>query len=308
MKRLTRISSVMGFMVVVVVVLTFLPAASLEASREKEFDPFATVAKREEMGFRLERMRAEINAKGYSFTVDFNPAMQYTLDQLCNFKPELGPVGSPIEDLDSAAGKPQPPSGTYFMSDYTSVKDQGSCGSCWAFSTAGMYEAVLLRHGINTNLSEQWLVSCNTQGWGCNGGNFANSYYLNPGPVLESCFRYKAADVPCKTGCPYVYIASASHNASGVSAIKAAIQNFGAVSCAVTADYYFQAYSSGVFNHDAGGSTNHAVVLVGWDDTLGASGAWRLKNSWGNGWGESGMMWIEYGCSNVGSGGNYLTY
>jgi hypothetical protein len=307
MKRLTKISLVMFFMVAVVVVLTFLSTASLEAS--KEFDPFATVAKREAMKFKMERMRAEVNANGYTFTVDFNPAMQYTIDQLCNFKPELRPADFPIEHLDSGAVKPPPPVGdTYFMSDYTSVKDQGSCGSCWAFSTAGMYEAVLLRHGISTNLSEQWLVSCNDDGWGCNGGWFANSYYLNPGPVLESCFRYKAADLPCKDTCPYVYIAAGSHNASNVSAIKAAIKDYGAVSCACTVTSYFQAYSGGVFNYDSSASVNHAVVLVGWDDELGSNGAWRLKNSWGKGWGEGGMMWIEYGCSNVGSGGNYLTY
>jgi C1A family cysteine protease len=74
---------------------------------------------------------------------------------------------------------------------------------------------------------------------------------------------------------------------------------------AITVASYFRAYSGGVFNYDSHAPVNHAVVLVGWDDNLGSNGAWRLKNSWGNGWGESGMMWIEYGCSN---GGNYLTY
>ena len=307
MKSLTKISLVMFFVLALVVVLTFVSTASLEA--RKEFDPFDTVAKREEMGFRLERMRAEIKANGYTFTVDFNPAMQYTIDQLCNFRPELRPVNLPIQHLDNAAKKPTPPPGdTYFMSDYTRVKDQGSCGSCWAFSTAGMFESILLRHGISTDLSEQWLVSCNDDGWGCNGGWFANSYYLNPGAVLESCFRYKAADLPCKESCQPTYVAASSHNASNVSAIKAAIKDFGAVSCAVTVTSYFQAYSGGVFNYDSNSPTNHAVVLVGWDDNLGSNGAWRMKNSWGKGWGEGGMMWIEYGCSNVGSGGNYLIY
>jgi C1A family cysteine protease len=168
-----------------------------------------------------------------------------------------------------------------------------------------MFESILLKKGINTDLSEQWLVSCNTNGWGCNGGNFANSYYLNPGAVLEQCFPYKATDAPCKTGCPYVYVASASKSASSTSAIKTAIYNYGAVSCSVYVSAYFQAYSSGVFNICQNGSANHAVVLVGWDDS---KNAWRMKNSWGRSWGESGMMWITYGCCGIGGGGNYLVY
>jgi hypothetical protein len=314
MRRLTKISLVLCFVAAVILVLTLLPSISLQAVEQS--DPFGAIAKREEMRIKLAEMRSEIAANGYKFTVDFNPAMQYTLEQLCNFKPELKPADEDLvyqyggrDPISRVNKKPTPPpSGTYYMSDYTSVKDQKSCGSCWAFSTAGMFECVLLKHGINTNLSEQWLVSCNTDGWGCNGGWFANKYYLNPGAVLENCFRYKAQDLPCKEGCEFVYIANSSHNVSNVSAIKAAIHDFGGVSCAVTATYYFQAYSGGVFDYDSHSPTNHAVVLVGWDDNLGSGGAWRLKNSWGNGWGESGMMWIEYGCSNVGSGGNYLTY
>ncbi len=297
MKHLTKISLVL----LIIAALGGL----FDTLSAKEFDPYEAAAKRENMRSKIERMREEIQFKGYTFTVDFNPAMQYSLDQLCSFKPELKPTDLP--EIDEFQVKPLP-SDTYYMSEFTSVKDQGNCGSCWAFSTAGMFEAVLLKKGINTDLSEQWLVSCNTSGWGCNGGNFANSYYLNPGAVLESCFRYKASDVPCKTGCPYVYIAKSSGNASSVDSIKNAIKTYGAVSCAVVATVYFQAYSGGVFNYDAGGSLNHAIVLVGWDDTLGSAGAWRLKNSWGRSWGESGLMWIEYGCSGVGSGGNYLTY
>jgi hypothetical protein len=306
MKRLTKVVVVVFFVAALMVVLDLLP--SLQA-KDQKFDKFQTLAKREEMRIRLETMRAEIENNGYSFTVDFNPAMQYTIDQLCNFRPELKPVDLPREPVAELKKKPTPPpSDTYYIADYTRVKDQGSCGSCWAFSTAGMFESILLKQGISTDLSEQWLVSCNTQGWGCNGGYFADSYYLNPGAVLEGCFRYKAQDLPCKEGCDYVYIASSSHNVSNVSAIKGAIKDYGGVSCAITVTSYFQAYSGGVFNYDAGGSTNHAVVLVGWDDDRGSNGAWRLKNSWGKRWGEGGMMWIEYGCSNVGSGGNYLRY
>ena len=303
MKRFTKSL----FMVTLIVALA---ALFINAQAQTAEDPFGSIAKRQEMQLKIEKMRAEIAACGHTFTVEFNPAMQYTIEQLCNFKPELRPVIEKEElPIGRAAVKPTPPPGDEsYIADYTKVKDQGSCGSCWAFSTAGMFESVLLKNGISTDLSEQWLVSCNTDGWGCNGGWFANDYYRNPGAVLEKCFRYKAADLPCKDTCPYEYIATGEGTAGNVSAIKAAIQNYGAVSCAVTVTSYFQAYSGGVFSYDTHLSVNHAVVLVGWDDSLGSSGAWRMKNSWGTGWGEGGMMWIEYGASQIGYGGNYLTY
>jgi len=292
-------------LVAAVVMVYTLPAQAVD-------DHFGSIAKREELKRQLSTMRAEIVAYGYSFTVDLNPAMQYTIEQLCNFKPELAPVHSGHDDIVRVAGKPPKPTptpgGDSYIADYTQVKNQGSCGSCWAFSTAGMFESVLLKEGISTDLSEQWLVSCNTDGWGCSGGWFANKYYKNPGAVLESCFRYKAQDLPCKDTCPYVYVATGEGSAGNVAGAKAAIQAYGAVSCAVTVTSYFQAYSGGVFDYDSHSSVNHAVVLVGWDDSLGSAGAWRMKNSWGKGWGEGGMMWIEYGVSNIGYGGNYLKY
>jgi C1A family cysteine protease len=307
MKKLTKLSLVLAFVAAVILVLNVLPTLSLQA--KEQVDRFENPDRYDEAITNIEKMRSEIRAKGYSFTVDYNPAMQYSLEQLCNFKPEMKPedAGRYDEPISSIFAKPPPPTSSY-IADYTSVKDQGNCGSCWAFSTAGMFESVLLKHGISTDLSEQWLLSCNNDGWSCNGGWFANSYYLNPGAVLESCFRYKATELACKDTCAYVYIANSSGNASNVSAIKSAIQTYGAVSCAVTSTYYFQAYSGGVFNYDSSAAVNHAVVLVGWDDNLGSAGCWRLKNSWGKGWGEGGLMWIEYGASNVGYGGNYLTY
>jgi hypothetical protein len=301
MKKFTKISLLVLFVGVVVASMVFIPSLN---ARER-IDEIGAIEKRAENAFKMDQMRRDIVANGYTFSVDFNPAMQYSIDQLCNFRPDLEKLGNqPISQIEV---KPTPPPGdTYYIADYTSIKDQGSCGSCWAFSECGMFESVLLKQGISTDLSEQWLVSCNTEGWGCNGGWFANAYFLNPGAPLESCFRYKAADLPCKS-CPAVYVATGQGNASNEAAIKNAIQTYGAVQCAVTVTSYFQAYSGGVFNYDSNLSVNHAVVLVGWDDNAG-NGAWRMKNSWGKGWGEGGLMWIEYGVSNIGYGGNYLTY
>jgi len=294
------------FFFVLLVVAVFSTVAFMQSQMAD--DQFGSIEKRADFQRKMTDLRAELEAKGATFTVDFNPAMQYTIDQLCNFRPELGSQVAKDEPIAHVAKKPvPPPADTSYIAAYTKVKNQGSCGGCWAFSTAGMFESVLLKQGISVDLSEQWLISCNTDGWGCNGGWFANDYYRNPGAVLEACMRYKAADIPCKS-CPSVYIATGEANTANVAAIKAAIQNYGAVQSAVTVTTPFQAYSGGVFNYDSNSSVNHAVVLVGWDDNLGSAGAWRMKNSWGTGWGEGGLMWIEYGVSNIGYGANHLKY
>jgi len=195
----------------------------------------------------------------------------------------------------------------------TPVRNQGQCGSCWAFGTVGPLEsAILIQDKASKDLSEQWLVSCNTDGWGCDGGWWAHDYHVSPGSVYESAFPYTATDAPC--GGPYtyqekiadwVYIGSPS-GVPSTDAIKQAIVDHGPVSAAVCVNTAFQSYKSGVFNPTTSCQTiNHAIVLVGWDDSL---GAWRLRNSWGSSWGESGYMWIAYGKNQVGYSANYVVY
>ncbi len=203
----------------------------------------------------------------------------------------------------------------------TSVKNQGSCGSCWAFATAGVMEsAIKIRDGVGRDLSEQHLVSCNTNGWGCSGGWWAFDYYVDQGEsddgaVYEADFPYQAADVGCSP--PYPHHETITHwggASASVSGIKQAIQDHGPIAVAVCVGSAFHDYQGGVFQTDESSSCpddkpiNHGVVLVGWDDSRGSSGAWRLKNSWGSYWGEGGYMWIGYGVSNVGYGAAHVNY
>ena len=91
-----------------------------------------------------------------------------------------------------------------------------------------------------------------------------------------------------------------------VDAIKQAIFDHGPVSAAVCVNTDFQGYTGGVFNPTKPcRQINHAIVLVGWDDSR---GAWRLRNSWGPDWGEDGYMWIAYGKYYVGYSANYVVY
>lgn len=207
----------------------------------------------------------------------------------------------------------------------TPVRDQGSCGSCWAFGTVGPMESVILMAGLAAqDLSEQYLVSCNTDGWGCDGGWFAHQYHLDAthpgasippgedtsGAVYEADFPYSATDEACNS--PYTHQESLSdwfyvnydYYVPPVDQIKQAIYDNGPVVAAVCVDSNFQQYTGGVFApHKPCRNVNHAIVLVGWDDN---DQAWILRNSWGPGWGENGYMRIGYGISQVGYDANYV--
>ena len=210
----------------------------------------------------------------------------------------------------------------------TSVKDQGSCGSCWAFGTvAPMESALMIQQGLSTDLAEQYLVSCNTDGWGCNGGWTAHDYHWwkippsesEAGAVLESDFPYVAGDVSCSGPYNHPYKLSSWHyvgddnSVPPMDDIKTAIYTYGPVMVAVCAGTAFQSYTGGVFATDessqcSDGVINHAVTLVGWDDSQGSNGIWILKNSWGEAWGESGYMRIARGISNIGYSASYVVY
>ncbi len=203
------------------------------------------------------------------------------------------------------------------------VRNQGRCGSCWAFATAGATEIKLkTKDAVFQDLSEQFLVSCNTNGYGCGGGWWAFDYYWNrqsstgggPGTVYEASFPYVGQDVACQTGLAHhekldswAYVDNDKN--PSVEAIKQAIHDHGPVAVAVCAGWRFQSYGGGIFRtndtYSCGGGINHGVVLTGWNDS---EQVFYLRNSWGSGWGENGYMRIAYGVSNLGYGATYALY
>ncbi len=270
----------------------------------------------------IQALRQEIAEHGWNYTVGENSATKYTLDQLCGLVvPENWREHARFVKITPKLNLP-----SYFnwcdQGGCTSIKDQDGCGSCWAFGTVGPLECnILIKDGIEVDLSEQWLVSCNQEGWGCNGGWWAHDYHHwkgdpcgDDGAVLEANFPYTATDAPCN--CPYphdywidnwAFIAT-EDSVAPVDAIKQAIMDYGPVSVAVCVNSEFQAYTGGVFSGPTCSDINHAVVLVGWDDSQGTNGVWFLRNSWGPGWGEDGYMRIEYGVCDVGYAACYVDY
>jgi len=285
----------------------------------------------------LAGMRARGEEEGWTFTVDQSEATQYPIEDLCGLVvPKDWRAKARFVSFKRKADLPA----QFDLRPYLPpVKSQGGCGSCWAFATVGVLECVVsLKEGTTVDLSEQWLVSCNTETeaphlllngeWGCNGGWFAHGYHQaspggsvdecgESGAVLETDFPYVRDDAAC--GCPYehyywidswAYI-SGEEDIPDVDSIKQAIMMYGPISAAVCATGNgFQAYSGGVFNgaKPEDREVDHAIILVGWDDTLGTAGAWILRNSWGTSWGIDGYMYIEYGCSDVGLGACYVEY
>jgi hypothetical protein len=271
-----------------------------------------------EMQTRLEKMRAVMAADGDTFEIGENPAMYYSIDQLCNFKPELaGPEDLEREtfegDIDYVMALP-----TSFTGKCGAVRNQGSCGSCWAFGIIGAIEGQwAYQTGTYYDFSEQYLLDCNSYGYSCSGGFFSafNDCKSNKYFKYESCYPYVGYKKTCtaSSSCNADYISSwyyigTSSSVPTSSAIKQKIYDHGAVAAAVYVDSYWQAYTSGCFSRNATGSPNHAIVLCGWNDATCTTGAWKLKNSWGTSWGESGFMWIKYGVQKVGYAACYCNY
>lgn len=291
-----------ALVLLVLAAFVFLPSLQAVDQNVREYNQ---EARRQKLRNDIAQMRADIRANGWDFEVEINEAMQYSIDQLCTFKPELQPVDPDYEVCEDTIQATLP---SAYTGIYTPIKNQGSCGSCWAFGTIGATEAAYKKkYGTTLDLSEQYLVSCNSSGYGCDGGWFAFAMVKSPGAILESCFPYKAVDAPCSyCSNPTRYkIASYGSVSTTTTSIKNAIYTYGCVAAAVYVNSYFQAYKSGTFSSCQNYSPNHAIVLCGWDD---AKGAWLLKNSWGTSWGISGFMWIKYGCCKVGYGATRCSF
>jgi len=182
----------------------------------------------------------------------------------------------------------------------TPVKNQGQCGSCWAFSATGALEgANFIKTGKLVALSEQELLDCDTVDNACNGGLMDNAFDFvkqNGGIDSEDDWKYLARKTlidtcPKKKETKHVGTCS-SHvdvpaNDESQLQLAAALQP---VSVAIEADQQgFQFYSSGIFADECGTNLDHGVLLVGYG-TEDKQDYWIVKNSWGEEWGEEGYI------------------
>jgi len=183
----------------------------------------------------------------------------------------------------------------------TGVKNQGNCGSCWAFSSTGSLEGIVkIAKGSLISLSEQQLVDCSGKygNHGCNGGLMDNAfkYVAVNGLCTEAAYPYTAKDGTCKY--PGSCTMSANSNVPKYTDVPpksettalytAAAQQ--PTSIAIEADQTgFQSYKSGIFCGVCGQNLDHGVLITGYGTQSGTD-YWKVKNSWGTTWGEAGYI------------------
>jgi hypothetical protein len=263
------------------------------------------------------------NSRGLSYVLGHNEFSDLTADEF--FGPRTGyAMNTTTRDTFARKVHAPPPQGKSPTAEVnwvtagavTPVKNQASCGSCWAFSAVGAIEgSYFLSQDKLLSFSEQDLVSCDTTDSGCNGGLMDNAFkwvetngiaaedaypYTSGGGVTGTCDAAKAAN-PVATVTGYTDVTPKS-----MAALMSAVEQQ-PVSLSIQADRsFFQIYKSGVMDSPRCGSQlDHGVLVVGYDSSD-ASPYWLVKNSWGATWGEAGYIKLGMASSGNGICGMYL--
>ncbi len=194
------------------------------------------------------------------------------------------------------------------------ARNQGGCGSCWAFGAVAAFESYhKILTGETLYFSEQQCLVCNIDDSDCEGGVPTACYNLwdTYGAVLRTCMPYYGLDyLTCvQDQCEVVARTQGrTYVPYNEPTLKSAIMVH-PIAVAIRATNAMYSYSGSSCYVGPNGTTNHLVELCGWNDNMcGGVGAWLIKNSWGTSWGSAGFGWIQMGTCSIGSQGYLLDY
>jgi len=189
------------------------------------------------------------------------------------------------------------------------IQNQGSCGDCWAFSTAAAIESGQCINGGETTLtkySEQQLTSCDSQNYGCSGGApvYAMEYVQQNGLCTEADYPYTSSDgtaASCTTSCSAVDTGITGYESvDDASALATAVTQQPVIVAVASGNNAWKQYTGGVISSCDSSELDHAVVVVGYTDS-----EWKIRNSWGESWGEEGYIRLERTSDSTGTCGMY---
>jgi len=266
---------------------------------------------------RMQRLQAADSSAVFGITKFMDLTAQEFKDQYLNYRP----AGAFADHI--APSPVLPPSTQASGFDWrlkgavTAVKDQGQCGSCWAFSAVEEMESMWFLAGNTlTELSPQQVVSCDKGAGdlGCNGGDtvVAYKYMQKSGLQSEASYPYTSGDTGRDGNCKFdaskvvakmtnwTYSTPAcfdSCNKQDENVLQTSLENVGPVSICVAADSW-QFYSGGILSSNcphAYSALNHCTQLVGWNVNTAGVKYWMIRNSWNTDWGVEGYINIKFG-------------